>query len=426
MKNLLKNNQGVTLIALVVTIVILIILASVSITMILGKNGIFKQVERAKRETESATAEEIVKMEVIGSFDDLGNYDKNLAKINLEKNVGATVKENSENNTLMVTYQKEKFLVDKNGKTFKIEIPKDLEIGDVVSYTPKAQEYIWKAKYSGYTGDLNLNNTTEDYAITKWKVLNIRDNGTIDLIAEKPTKGTVPLVYAQGYNNGVKLLNDACNKLYGDENKGIVARSINIEDIESKMTQETLESIKKDTGTNAMALYGKQAEYAYNSENSMYPIIYEQEKSSVINGKENEDGLGRSEQKDFIANNSNESGNGGKKAESLQPYQTYYYKESKLVENFFLGEGVGTSNLLYNLLMPKGRGTSYWVASRAIHVGEEWCNFGLICVFWGMNMAQISTSNHLENQKISQSMFTIVTINFSMLEGNHTDGWRIQ
>lgn len=39
---------------------------------------------------------------------------------------------------------------------------------------------------------------------------------------------------AQGYNNGVYLLNEACSYLYGNEEKGIKARSINIEDIERK------------------------------------------------------------------------------------------------------------------------------------------------------------------------------------------------
>ena len=46
MQKVLKNKQGVTLIALVVTIVILIILAGVSMAMILGNNGIFEQAKK--------------------------------------------------------------------------------------------------------------------------------------------------------------------------------------------------------------------------------------------------------------------------------------------------------------------------------------------------------------------------------------------
>ena len=56
MKNKLKNNKGVTLIALVVTIVILIILALVSITMVLGNNGIFEQAKKGANSMASAEA----------------------------------------------------------------------------------------------------------------------------------------------------------------------------------------------------------------------------------------------------------------------------------------------------------------------------------------------------------------------------------
>lgn len=44
----MKRNKGITLIALVVTIIILIILASVSFTLIMGRTGIFYQMTQAK------------------------------------------------------------------------------------------------------------------------------------------------------------------------------------------------------------------------------------------------------------------------------------------------------------------------------------------------------------------------------------------
>ena len=56
MQKLLKNNKGVTLIALVVTIVILIILAAVSMTMVLGNNGIFEQAKKGANSMASAEA----------------------------------------------------------------------------------------------------------------------------------------------------------------------------------------------------------------------------------------------------------------------------------------------------------------------------------------------------------------------------------
>ena len=56
MQKLVKEQKGVTLIALVVTIVILIILAAVSMAMVLGNNGIFTQAQRGANSMASAEA----------------------------------------------------------------------------------------------------------------------------------------------------------------------------------------------------------------------------------------------------------------------------------------------------------------------------------------------------------------------------------
>jgi len=55
-ENNMKNNKGITLVALVVTIVVLLILATVSINLVLGDNGIVKKAQDAK--TKSAEASE--------------------------------------------------------------------------------------------------------------------------------------------------------------------------------------------------------------------------------------------------------------------------------------------------------------------------------------------------------------------------------
>ena len=53
-----KKDKGITLIALVITIIVLLILASVSISMLTGDNGILTQAQRAKNETENAARKE--------------------------------------------------------------------------------------------------------------------------------------------------------------------------------------------------------------------------------------------------------------------------------------------------------------------------------------------------------------------------------
>ena len=65
-----KKQKGITLIALVVTIIVLLILAGVSIAMLTGNNGILTQGQRAKEETRIAGVEEVVKLYKQGKYID--------------------------------------------------------------------------------------------------------------------------------------------------------------------------------------------------------------------------------------------------------------------------------------------------------------------------------------------------------------------
>ena len=60
----MRNQRGITLIALVITIIVLLILAGVSIAMLTGDNGILKNADRAAKETAIANAKEKVSTEV--------------------------------------------------------------------------------------------------------------------------------------------------------------------------------------------------------------------------------------------------------------------------------------------------------------------------------------------------------------------------
>ncbi len=65
MKNLKRNVNGITLIALVVSIIILLILAGVSIGMITGHDGIIAQAQKAKEKTEEAQKDELKEIAMI-------------------------------------------------------------------------------------------------------------------------------------------------------------------------------------------------------------------------------------------------------------------------------------------------------------------------------------------------------------------------
>lgn len=56
----MRNQKGITLVALVVTIVVLLILAGVSIAMLSGDNGILTQATKAADETKVSEQREIV------------------------------------------------------------------------------------------------------------------------------------------------------------------------------------------------------------------------------------------------------------------------------------------------------------------------------------------------------------------------------
>ena len=53
-----KNNKGITLLALIVTIIVLLILAGVSIAMLTGNNGILTQAQKAKDEMDISQSKE--------------------------------------------------------------------------------------------------------------------------------------------------------------------------------------------------------------------------------------------------------------------------------------------------------------------------------------------------------------------------------
>ena len=66
MKGKLKNARGITLIALVITIIVLLILAGVTIATLTGQNGILTQANTAKTQTERAKVIEGAKTDVLG------------------------------------------------------------------------------------------------------------------------------------------------------------------------------------------------------------------------------------------------------------------------------------------------------------------------------------------------------------------------
>ena len=82
----MKNNKGITLIALVITIIVLLILAGVSIAMLTGSNGILTQANNAKTQTANAEAAERINMELNALYSEV--LEKKLAKFDATETTG--------------------------------------------------------------------------------------------------------------------------------------------------------------------------------------------------------------------------------------------------------------------------------------------------------------------------------------------------
>ena len=111
-----QNNRGITLIALVITIIVLLILAGVSIAMLSGQNGILTQAQNAKTATESSAEQEKIKIAVSGSRNNDGILSFEKLKEEIENQAGKVFGDSIPttveiNNTL--------YRIDENGNVTK-------------------------------------------------------------------------------------------------------------------------------------------------------------------------------------------------------------------------------------------------------------------------------------------------------------------
>ena len=446
MEKLLKKNtkvNGITLIALVITIIVLLILAGISISMLSGDNALLSRVSQAKEDTEKAEEKEIIKIAAL----DVMTKNKS-EKINEESLKESLSRQTDKNFDIYTTEGKIRVIFTENNTYYDLDskgnvnyigkAKKGLDIGDYVTYIPPEASYLWDGKYSGEGKDENedgeidkteIKNTDSNYSITKWRVLNI--NGSkVDLVAREQTVGKVYLTNPQGYNNAVKLLNDACSTLYANKEKGITARSIRVEDFEDKFKKETLESIAATTATyngEIVANYNNQQSSPCRSIYSLYPKIYAEEYRSVINGVLKKDGLKRSEQISFIEPDIGTETDWSKigrinTATSIQPYFTYYKRNNEFLKNDF------KKQIYYDILIRSNSYyTSYWIASRNIYTSNWSVSYHIYCVIHGkLESIQLYVSYGAARNECC-NLLPIVTINTDLLtENEDTDNWIIK
>ena len=345
-----RREKGITLIALVITIIVLLILAGVTIATLTGDNGILKKSNDAKEETRGASVEEAVELWKINKKTE--KYSEGGTSQGLQE--------------LLDDLEKQKLITEKERETINdvgqitigsrtIQFKEKIKIGDYVNYKPKSKTYTISKTYSGYTD--NQEYTTENLG---WRILNINEDGTVDLISNKPTSHEVYFLGATGYNNGVYLLNDMCNNLYSNLDKGTTARSLNIEDIQDKLkSEDTYKGYESKTGTK----WG--SSFTYDTAKK-FPAQWQND-----NGVEKE-----SENKNLIPIEKELSD-----VESKTITQTLWDRDAETMKTAFKETSTNfsetDSEIYYNLLCNKGNGR-YWLASRFAHAPREsYAVFGL-------------------------------------------------
>ena len=225
-----RKEKGITLIALVITIVILIILASVTIGFTFGENGLIGRAEQAAELTEVSTANEQMGLYLAGvKMEELQGDGFRLADY-LSNNIGNDGLEDFYNNGDgygQVSYNGHNFLVNLDDYSYTYLGRSDGSVNRRIEQVLGNNNESVPGISMVEAGDIE----TEDLG---WRVLSVNSNGSVNLIANRNTGFEVSISGINGYTNGVKALNEICSKLYGsleiNGEKVISARSVNLED----------------------------------------------------------------------------------------------------------------------------------------------------------------------------------------------------
>ena len=372
MKSTLKKTEkGITLVALVVTIVVLLILAGVSINLVLGNNGIIAKAKEA--ETKSAEA----------SQNDL-------------KGMNALAEEM--NNAL--------------GEKPKVDLSK-YKIGDSVNYTydPASSSYTLESKYSGYSSNQTIAQTT---GLT-WKVLNVdKENDTVDIISTNPTSSTVIFANILGYNNGPYLMNEICKAQYSNKTLGVNARSINLLDMEKHLTADGITARNAYQYDSSTAKYGTTKTYPSNTK---YPSLYANQKGagpnvSSISKLDITKGNDPYEESKPIATTEPTTDNTPGTGDPLTVTQTFYYIPIN-------DTNYGTASTVL------ANSTYFWVAARFVYTVSSLAGFGLRYAYadtYGYDMFYSDG----DADGTDYALRPVVSLPSSLLTGEQTNGaWNL-
>jgi len=230
------------------------------------------------------------------------------------------------------------------------------KIGDYVDYVPAGSDYT-VSNYSGALSDQTFSANDN----MKWRIWGVEGNKL--LLISETLAGNIQLEGANGYNNAVKILNDACSTAFGNSSTygsgAITARSINQDDID-KVTNMRTDARRKTVNSN----YGT----AETPSGYQWPNIYGQEPGKTGGGS-----LNRSSQTGWITGTTNSSFAG---KWTFYGYDITNYATQTIYDA-----------LLTNMSASSTSGTDsnsmYWIASRCTVVTSQDADFRMFCLSKG-------------------------------------------
>ena len=216
--------------------------------------------------------------------------------------------------------------------------------------------------------------------------MEVDENGNITKLFGVPNSSQSSVYFqgSTGYNNGVYLLNDICKSRYGNASLGATARSLNIEDIESRMNSKGIAA--RNAYKAGTVQYGTTRKYT--GSYTKYPAIYAQEKYSGVDVSDVADGTqvitgsvdttaqgkmnpnGKSGSDNIYTTLPETSETTGPSKTNLTCTQTYY-GFSNTPSSYF--DDTNFHSMIF------GTGTYFWLASRYVSCdsSSSYANFGL-------------------------------------------------
>ena len=352
LNNIIRKKHGITLIALVVTVIVILILAGISISMLTGQNGILNRAQEAKEKTNKAQIEEQNDLEK--TADIMWGFNTN-------------------------------------------SLASNVKVGDYISYFPDVSEtknILSEIEiYSGNTdSSKNTFETLKQETTLKWRVLDI-ENGKVRLISEAPTQSKITFYGSKGYNNAVYLLDKICNVLYSKTGYSKMVKNLKIEDIEKYLDYDYTQQENQNADTGK---YGGIKEYS--NDNKYYPNLLAKEKTNLVNENINI-GLGFSEQETPM----NEEYL--KQEKNLKIKQTHWKKTTQ--EDDF-------SNPIYYNLFAQNMGY-YWLSSRGVGLGASRAYYCIRIAGYGEITGYDLYMSNNDCSQATWSFRPVVTLNSNVL-----------